>query len=340
MARRRGALGPFVVSYGTEDYFLDDEINRARAWKDRDVRILDGARVDSRDIVSACETMGLDGADRVVILDNANKVKADKVLKAYVAGRAEDDDSVILFVICRSADLPEIWADAGHKGKIIEYRRLKDYESNNEVVKWISLEATELGIVLDDGIPEMLYRAIGHDLYRLAGELRKLAILVGHGGHVNAEHVRLVVAPLSPVDPGQVADATFHKDVRGALNKFSLLYRQAGEDAVLPVVGALMRQAERLAVARQLVDRGSSDDVHVLLNLNQWWCRTFFLPVVSKHNLPSLIGAMERLARLDADVKGPSQCRRTLLELAIIAIAQGACGCTSSFNPSQLSSSD
>jgi len=313
---------PFVVSFGEEDYFLDEDLARARSWKGYNTRRLDGLTCKSAEIVRACETIPFDGGDLLVILDNAQGIKADKALKAYVKDRDAEDESVVLVVICRSEKLPEVWASAAKKGRLYEHKKLKTYETNNEVIKWLPGEAKRFGVTLGSGVAELIFKGLGADLYKIANELRKFAVLVGPDGKVEQDHVRQVIAPTFPVEPSQVANAAFQKDARGALNAVALLYKAMGDDAILPILAGLTRQAEKLTLARHLLDQGSSDDdVAVLLGYNPWWCRTFFLPIARKHDMASLVRIMGRLSRLDADVKGPSQSKRTQLELAVLAIA-------------------
>lgn len=320
MSKRKAQ--PFVVSFGEEEFFLDADLARAKAWRGRSRRLLDGSTCTAADIVSACESFSLDGQDMVVILDNAQDVKADKALKRYVKERDPEDVSTILFVVYRGAKLPEVWAEAAKKGRVAEHPKLKTYESNNEVVKWMPVYAKHLGVRLGDGVAELLFKGLGSDLYKLAGELAKLTILVGEGNKVEVEHVRKVVAPTFPVEPSQVAEAAFKKDTKGALNAVALLYKAMGDDAAVPILASLMRQAEKLTLARHMLDQEySEDDVATLLGYNPWWCRTFFLPIARKHDMATLVQTMGRLSRLDADVKGPSPCKRTLLELAVISIA-------------------
>lgn len=315
-------LGAFVVSFGSEDYFLDQDLERARSWKDRSVVSVSGDDVDDRELVGLCETGSMDGSARVVILDDAQKVKGDKALKAYVAAKDPADDSVVLVAIVRSEKCPAIWNDAAKKGRLIEHKKLKAWDSNNEVVKWIEGEARRLGLILDKGISEVLFQLVGPNLYRLANELGKLSVLFGKDAKVGLAEVKLVISPSPTAEPYQVAEAAVAKDSRRAMNTISTVYRVMGEDAHVPITFSLIKQIEKLTMARSLLDKGATEDeVAAALEMNAWRYRNHFLPIVQKHRLPDLVRHMRTLRTLDENVKSSARSKRTLVELAVLGIA-------------------
>lgn len=311
----------FVVSFGGEDYFLDRDLEKARAWKDRKVVLLSGEDVNEREFVGICETNNLDGLPKVIILDDAQKMKGDKVLKAYVAGREAADNGAVVVAIVRSEKCPAIWSEAAKKGRLIEHKKLKTWDSNNEVVKWVEAEARKLGLTLDKGISETLFQFVGPNLYRLRNELTKLSLLVGQG-KVGIEQVALVIAKSPNAEPFQVAEAAFAKDARRAMNTLSTIYKNMGEDAHVPVTFSLIRQAEKFTLARSLIDRNTpEDEVATALEMHPWRFKTQFLPVVQRHRTTDLIRMMGRLRKLDVDVKSSAKSKRTLVELAVMSIA-------------------
>lgn len=312
----------FIVSFGAEDYFLDQDIARARKWKDRQVFQVSGEDVDDREVVSLCETGSMDGAGRVIILDDAHKVKGDKALRAYIAEKDPKDDHVVLLAVLRTEKCPELWNQAAKKGRLIEHKKLKTWDSNNEVVKWVALEARKLDLTLDTGIAQLLYQLVGSNLYRLANELHKLAVLLGPQGKVGIEQVRLVVAASPTAEPFQVADAAFAKDSKKAMNTLSTVYRLMGDDAHVPITYSLIKQVEKFVLARAMLDKkASEEDIASALSMHPWRCKTQFLPLVQQHSMPALLGYMIRLRRLDVDVKSSAKSKRTLVEITVLSIA-------------------
>lgn len=315
-------LDAFVVSFGGEDFFLDRDLERAKAWKDRKVVVVSGEDVDERQFVSLCETNDMEGWQKVVILDDAQKLKNDKVMKAYVASRESNDQGTVVVAIVRSEKCPELWSQAAKKGRLIEHKKLKTWDSNNEVVKWLAQEARRLGLVLEDTIAELLFQAVGSDLYRLYNELNKLLILVGPNGKVGVEQVKLVTVRAPNAEPYQVAEAAFSKDARRAMNTLSTVYRVMGDEAHVPITFSLIKQVEKFVLARSMLDKNlPEDEVSLALGMNPWRYKNQFLPLVQRHRMPDLIKHLGRLRKLDADVKSSARSKRTLVELAVMSIA-------------------
>ena len=106
------------------------------------------------------------------------------------------------------------------------------------------------------------------------------------------------------------------------MNSLSVLYKNQGDEALIPVVYALMRQVEKTLIARRLLDKGTSEaDVAVALGVKPWILQKSILPQARQHGAKDLVRHMGRLCKLDVDVKGPARSKRTLVELAVLAIA-------------------
>ncbi len=320
---------PFYISYGEEDLFLDRDLARARQFPGREVTVLDGAGLTDHDLVSCLETMTIDYGDptasslRAVVVDDAQKIKGDKVLKKYIQDKVSEDDSVVLVVAIRSEKLPALWAEAGKKGKVENRKKLKTYDSNNEVIGWIQDEARRLGVLTEDKIAALIYEYVGQDLYRLSNELQKLTLLAGKGNAITVEHLRLTLSLSATAEPYQVADHASGKNVRRALDTLSLLYKNGSDDPSIPTTNSLMKAVERLLVARSLLDRGASeDDVAARLAMNVWRCKSYFLPQVRLHTAGALKEAMVRLCGVDMQMKTSAASRRTALELMVLSLAR------------------
>jgi DNA polymerase III delta subunit len=124
-----------------------------------------------------------------------------------------------------------------------------------------------------------------------------------------------------PADPFQVVEAALQKNEQGAMNALSFFYRNVGDEASIIISTSLMRQVEKLAVARQLLDKGTpEDEVASRLEMHAFRFRNYFLPMVKRHSLSAILETMTRLCKLDSDVKSASRSKRTLVELAVLSI--------------------
>jgi len=166
-----------------------------------------------------------------------------------------------------------------------------------------------------------MFSITGHDLYRLSSELRKLSMLVGTGT-VTGDHLKSIMVPGSTVEPWTVAEAAFEKNAKKALNAISQLFRYSSDEPAIPVLYALMKQAEKLFVTRNLLDRGlSEDEVAGRIGMHPYRFKMTLLPLAGKHTTVGLSRSMQKLCKLDVELKRTSQSKRTLLELAVIDLA-------------------
>ena len=305
-----------------EPLFHDRDIERYRRWPNHQVITLDGDGMTDVNLVSICEDTALDTPARIVIVDDAHKLKGDKALKQYISDKSPLNNDTVLVALARSEKCPSVWATAAKKGKLTEHRKLKTYEPNNEVVAWIKDEAQKrTKLSLGAGVAEALFQVVGNNLHRLASEMRKLQVLTGTDV-VTLQDLARIILPSVHVEPYQVAEAALTKDRRLAMNNLSTVYRTMGDDANVPVCNALMRQVERYIVIKALLERGDAEnDIAASIGMNPWVVKEKVLPQVRKHQLPDLIRAMSRLCQLDVDVKGSARSKRTHVELAVLQIA-------------------
>ena len=312
---------PFVVAYGEEGYLLDRLLAKGRARTDRFVIALDGAKVSDGEVISACESSPCVGeSDRIVVLDNAQKVSGES-LEEYIEEKDPGDTSVILLAAVRSKELKGDWMKAAQKGKSYRFEAYKTWQED-KILARIRKEAKDLGLSLEKGADEVLYHLLGNNLGPTVNELKKLSHLVGKEEKVKSSHIISVVAPINSATAFQVADAAFSRKPRRAMSAAASLYKDAGESASVQIVSALMYQSERLLLTRQMLDKG--DDVKTIarrLDMHPFVCQKNFVPMARIHEFSRLLDQMQMLCRLEAQVKGAATSKRTRVELAVLHIS-------------------
>ena len=318
MARK----APFVVISGTENFYLDREVEKARATRGRQIISLDAEDgLDGSELVDVCETRGFDSDSRLVLVDHAESVKFDEVLTEYTSSKDPEDTSVVLVAVVRSEKLSSNWDKVAVLGKHLTFKSLKPWEHAKKIDR-IEAEAALLGLTFEKDAPALLLSFVGDDLYVIHNELRKLAILLGQGGKITAKHLSLVVAPQPPASPFEVADAAAEKNLKRAMNLVSHLYRYMGEGASVPIASALIRSVERLLVVRAMLDAGRTpEEIAGRLAMHIFRLKNSFLVWAERHTTDSLKRNFAELCQLDADVKSAARSKRTLVELAVKSIA-------------------
>lgn len=318
---------PVVLSFGEEEFFLDRDLQWLKAYPKREVVFLDGYDVTEDQLVSICETVMFDFDEpektqpRLVVVDNANKLKLEKRYKAYVEGRQPGDLSTVLACVFRSDKLPAAWLKVNEKiAQVRKHEKLKTYDNNNEVIKWTSEEAKRIKLKMDPKVAVALFQLTGGDLYRISNELNKLLLVAGEGT-ADLSHVKLVGVQTSGSTPWDVVDAALLKNRRGAMNALNSLFRFASEDPSILLVGSLAKGVEKAFVARSMLDRGCQvDDVAARLGMKNFVYERTVHRQAGKHSVKSLAGMMQKISKLDVDVKSTSH-RRTLIELAVLELS-------------------
>lgn len=312
---------PFLVSYGAENFLLDRELEKARKWPKRDASLVDGEDITELELISRIEAASYEGP-RTLIVDNAQKIKLTKAMKGFLEERSKTDTSTVLFAVVRAEKLPAAWAQVAESGDSQELKGFKSWQLD-DLARWIEQEASLHQVTLDAEIAKILLHFVGTDLYRLSNEVRKLAIFVGPGGKIAREHVGLVTSPSRTATQFQVAEAAIAKNAGAAIDAFSVLYKNEGSDCLVLTTNALMRSVERALIVRRSLDKGVDADIiaaSVGLDARKFPYRQL-AEASKKHTVGELIRHMSRLCRLDADVKGAASSKRTLVELAVLAIA-------------------
>lgn len=323
MARTSKKKRPFVIAYGGEDFLIDriaDTARRTAEFEDYQFVRLDGDRIDGAKLVSICENRPVDGRDRIVLLDNAQKVKG-KLLEQYIADKAITDTSVMIFVLVRADKVPAPWDAAIAKSQAMHFPKFHPWQVDQKIGR-ILAESTRVEVKLSKDMAGLLLRLVGDDLGLIVNELRKMFYIVGKGGTIKREHIALVVPKLPPAEPYQVAEAAADKNLKRAMDLTSLVYKYMGDGASVPICFSLMKQTERLIVSAQMLEKGDSPEVIATrFDMHPFAFKKNLLPMVRKHKIADLRKQMQNLCRLDSQVKSAARSKRTRVELAVLSLA-------------------
>jgi DNA polymerase III delta subunit len=318
---------PVVLSFGEEGFFLDRDLDHLSKYPGRDISILDGSEVTDDQVVSACETVSVDldtgtVRPRLVIVDNIHKIKSEKRLKEYLGSKQKKDLFSVLAGISRTEKAPALWAKCGPGVVTLrEHKKLKTWDDNNEVAKWASNEAKRLGFGLDLNCATALFRLTGGDLHRITNELNKLRLLVGNNGTADLHKIAMVASRSAGTDPWIVVDAALMKNKRAAMDGLNLLYRFAAEDPSISLLSSLMKGVEKLFVAVYMISKGRpAEEIASRLAMHPFRYQKTVQVQAAKHKAAALIQTMQKLSKLDVELKRTSH-RRTLVELVVLEVA-------------------
>lgn len=312
----------FNVFYGDESYLLDREVHRALRWPGRSVISLDGAAVSEVAIVEALgdSVVSEDTDGTVVVVDNADEVKVTGPLVAYANEREPRDRSSLLVAVYRGAQLSKGWAEVAKRGRATSHLKLKPWE-REKIKERILGEVAALGLQLEDAAFDVLFVLHSEQTSSILNEVRKAAYLVEKGAPISRDVVLAVCGRRHAVAPWSVSEAAFAKDPKRALRAIALLVQERGDEALVPIAAALMKQLETFLVLRQMLDQQASvETMGAALDLHPYRVQKD-LPAVKRHTLPHLLTQMKILCDLEAHLKGPATAKRTRVELAVLSLA-------------------
>ncbi len=94
-----------------------------------------------------------------------------------------------------------------------------DYQSTAKLARWMERHFAEYGLVMSSGIPEMIIGICGRSMYRLSGEIAKIAAYAAahNSPTVTAEHVEACATHTDEDDAFRLANCIIEGDTQGAL---------------------------------------------------------------------------------------------------------------------------
>ncbi len=314
-----------IVVGGEEEYFIDQDVEYFRRFKGYTLKEFDGSSVEDTAFVSASQTPSIDFealtlSKDVLVLKDAQELRSDKALKAYFEKYSEWKDTSRFHLVVYHGKVPSFWAKT--QAQVRVHDKLKSWESQNEVLDWLQGEVKSRGIHLSPELVKSIYLVVGPDLYRLSSELKKLSLYLD-GKPGSQEDIRSVITPGTSIALWDVTESVMRRDLKGALNRLSRVYRYAGEDPSLPILSSLMKSTERTLVARSMVEKGSTpDEVATVLGMHPYRYKMSLGQHVDRNTVSDLTRAMGVLAQLEVSLKRTPY-RRTALELAIHQLLTG-----------------
>jgi len=305
---------PLKLFFGGEDYLLDRVRSQAREQSARIPVFFDAGECSEQEVISALGEITLDGTQYLVVLDNAEKWKKLPGLTQFCQSFVERPADNILHVILRPETMPKAWAPL--TDEVEEFKKFKSWETEAILKRPVS-EAEYNKLALDHEAEKLLLRMYSTDLALASSSLRKIKYLKLPSGIVTKDAILSVCTKQFPVFPWDVAEASF-RSVKESLTYAAILFQQEGDDVAIPIVASLLKTTEQVYLSRTLYDKGkNSKDMATALSLNPYVFDKKFLPIVKKYSASELICRMQKLCKLEINVKGASLSKRTLVEATL-----------------------
>ena len=312
---------------GSDRPKIERALRRLRDRYDSEsVELLHAADTSGADTVAACNSLGLFGGQRLVVVESVERWKADdiKAIAAYVGDPAPGARlALVADGLRKDSALTKTVAKAGEV-LLFDVDRKK-------LVEWVVQQFAGHGAKVDRELARSLLDAVvpegqDADLHHLANEIAKLATWA-HGEALAWESVRDLVVPFGEVPSFSLTDAWGRRDVVGALAATETTFEREASprrDVAPRLVGALARHLVRLQECRRLLAEGhSSSEIASRLKRHPYYVQKL-VRQAEGFSEDELRDAAVRLAELDHALKGGSRLAGDLeVERALVDLAGG-----------------
>jgi DNA polymerase III subunit delta len=317
-------LKPVYLLVGSDRPKIERALRRLRDRFAPDA--IDHLRADEHtagDAVAACNSLGLFGGERLVLVEEVERWKADdvKTLAGYLADPAPG--AVLALVAAelrKDSPLPKAVAKTGD---VLAY----DVE-RKKIHDWVAQQFAAHGVRVDRDLCRNLVEAVvpdgqDPDLHHLSNEVAKLVTWAG-GEPLEWERIRDLLVPFGDVPSFAVTDAWGARDVAAVLAAAEATFERESSprrDVAPRLVFALARHLERLRECRRLLDEGhNAKEIASRLKRHPFYVQKL-VRQADNFTVDELRDAVVRLAELDHALKGGSRLAGDLeVERALVAV--------------------
>jgi DNA polymerase-3 subunit delta len=318
-------LKPVYLLTGSDRPKIERALRRLRDRYDSEsVELLNAADTSGADAVAACNSLGLFGGERLVVVESVERWKAEdvKAVAAYVADPAPGARlALVADGLRKDSALTKAVAKAG---ELLLY----DVD-RKKLVEWVVQQFAGHGTKIDRELARSLLDAVvpegqDADLHHLANEIAKLATWA-QGEPLAWQSVRDLVVPFGEVPSFALTDAWGRRDVVAALAAAETTFEREASprrDVAPRLVGALARHLVRLQECRRLLAEGhSTSEIASRLKRHPYYVQKLVRQAEGFSD-DELRDAAVRLAQLDHALKGGSRLAGDLeIERALVDLA-------------------
>ncbi|MDP2181425.1 MAG: DNA polymerase III subunit delta [Actinomycetota bacterium] len=301
-------LKTVYLIYGPEDLLLDQAVDRLRkrladgagADLEFNMDVFDGESADAHQIVAAANTLPFMSDRRLVIVRKADKLATDDL--GVLADYAKDPnpDTTLVLVAEKIAKNLRIYKAVDSLGGVAEYKAPTKREYPRKVVEMFGERGKRVGI---DGA-EVLVRAVGYDLRKLAIEMDKVIAFNPADDTLSREDIEQVMSTTAPTSIFDFLDAIGSRDCKQALRLLSGLMSEG--ESIHGVQAMTLRHVRNLLSTRALVDRRggtpSPESIAREVGVAPWQGKSL-MRQAARFSSDELIDALRDAARTDAEMK-------------------------------------
>jgi DNA polymerase-3 subunit delta len=285
------------------------------------VELLRATDAGGEDAVAACNSMGLLGSGRrlVVVQEVEHWKAADvKAVAAYLSSPAPD--TVLALVAAEMKKDAALAKACAKAGDVLVYDVVR-----KRLPEWVAKQFADRGVAVDPEGARLLVEIVGENPEELATEVDKIATWAGEEP-VGVREIEQLAAGSAEVPSFELTDAWGRRDLAATLAASQTLVERSADPVsrtVPKLVGLLVAHLGRVRDCQVLAAEGlSGREAATRLKRHPFYVEKLFAQA-RNYDRDELQGAIVRLARLDHAVKGGSRLAVDLeLDRALIDITR------------------
>ncbi len=317
----QGRVSPLYFLYGPEGYLREAAADAVSdlALSDTLLREFNQTTFNlltqnSGAAIAAAEQLPMMATRRVVRITNFGKIReADEAtLIAYINRPAES--SVVIFEASEPDRRKTLTKALLDKCTVVEFQLLKDGEAK----AWARKRLRELKIAVDEPVLSDIISLVGTDLQTLNSELEKLAAAAFDTGRITWEMVEALLARSRELSNFELGDHLIARNRKRAMETVHRLLKDGAPPVML--IGTIASNYHRLALAKDILARGSRDEVFRVIPM-PFFKREAFISSLQRTDAAKIARGIQLIAAADLAIKTSQATPRLQLELLVCELA-------------------
>jgi len=245
-------------------------------------------------------------------------------IKHFAKLREADDELLIRYLNNPAPSTVAIFiTDDLHKGRklsktlldrcaVVEFPPFKDGEAK----AWAKARLKSLKVAIDEQALSQIVALTGTDIQTLNSELDKLASAAADTKFIDSEMVESLIGHSRALSNFDLGDQLVAGDLDRALHTLHHLLEDDVPEVML--LGLIAGNYHRLAVAKELLQRGRSDEVSRMV---PYFKKDQFLAALRRSSREQLAEGLRKIAAADVGIKTSQATPRLQLEMLVCALA-------------------
>lgn len=314
---------PVYIFAGDETYLQEDALHKLERSLNIDSlnkEVFYGPESSVNEIFTAAQTMPFIAERRLIIVKEAQKIRATETAKLAEFLKAPNQSSCLVFIWFSKVNRKETQKTAffsaiEKSGAIIEFKTLYD----NNIPSWVQRRAAEMKKQISADAAEYLSKESGTSLMDLNNELEKLCLFVGDKKEISLQDVETLSGHTKQVNLYQLTEAVESKNIKSALAILEKLLEE-GEVPVI-ILSFIYSAVRKLLTAKSLLeDKGMRrDEITQKLRMHPYFSAAFFSNL-QKFSKEELLNGLRLVLEADKELKSSARPENALFEELLLGL--------------------